>query len=106
VPKLTRGPAETHVEKFMSDGTGAKAAVRALLDRLPDDCNLESVIEEILLLEGPWCAEAELPPLTEPQRAALAESIAHHRQHPGASTPWREVLDRVGRRSLPESGAP
>lgn len=81
----------------MSDGTRAKDAVRALLDRLPDDCKLESVIEQLLLLDGPWLDESELAPLTDAQRAALAESIAHHRQHPEARTPWREALQRLGR---------
>ena len=85
------------MENRMSEGTGAKHAVRALLDRLPDDCNLESVIEEILLLEGPWLEEPGLLPLTEAQRTALAESIAHHRSHPEARTPWRQALERIGR---------
>ena len=85
------------MEKLMSEGTGAKDTVRALLDRLPDDCDLERVVEEILLLDGPWLTDSALPPLTETQRAALAESIAHHRRHPEARTPWRQALERIGR---------
>jgi len=80
----------------MAEGTRAKDAVRALLDRMPDDCKLESVIEQILLLDGPWLDGAELPPLSDEQRAALAESIAHHRRHPEGRTPWREALQRLG----------
>jgi hypothetical protein len=85
------------MEKHMDEGTRAKDSIRALLDRLPDDCNLESVIEEILLLDGPWLTDSALPPLTEEQRAALVESIAHHRRHPEARTPWRQALERIGR---------
>ena len=81
----------------MGEETRAKDAVRALLDRLPDDCKLESVIEQILLLEGPWLDGPALPPLTEAQRTALDESIAHHRRHPEARTPWRQALERIGR---------
>ena len=81
----------------MSEGTGAKDAVRVLPDRLPSDCKLERVIEEILLLDGPWLDGSALPPLTEPKRAVLAESIVHHRRHPEARTPWREALERIGR---------
>lgn len=82
----------------MAERTRAKDAVRAILDRLPDDCKLESVVEQILLLDGPWLDESDLSPLTDAQRAALAESIAHHRLHPEARTPWRAALQRLGHR--------
>lgn len=77
---------------------GAKDAVRALLDRLPDDCKLDEVIEQITLLDGPWQGEAELPPLTQAQRDALDESLAYHKQHPERALPWREALRRTGHR--------
>ena len=76
---------------------GAKEVVRELLDRLPDDCKLEDVIEQIMLLDGPWIDEQDLPPLTQAQRDALEESIAHHRRHPERTTPWRQALERIGR---------
>ncbi len=85
------------MKKLMAERTDTKDVVRALLDRLPDDCKLENVIEQILLLDGPWLDESDLPALTDEQRAALAESIAHHRQQPDARTPWREALERIGR---------
>lgn len=85
------------MEMIMSEKARAKDAVRALLDRLPDDCKLEDVIEQILLLEGPWLDESSLPPLTDAQRAALEESIAHHELHPERTTPWRQALERIGR---------
>lgn len=75
---------------------GAKDAVRALLDRLPDDCKLEDVIEQIMLLEGPWwLEERDLPPLTQAQKAALDEAIAHLERDPGSAVPWREALQRI-----------
>jgi len=76
---------------------GAKEAVRALLDRLPDDCELEEVIEQILKLEGPWSSEAELPPLTQAQRDAIDESMDHLERHPESAVPWREALERLRR---------
>jgi hypothetical protein len=81
----------------MEISMGAKDVVRALLDRMPDDCRLEDVIEQIMLLEGPWLDESDLPPLTEAQRIALEESIAHHKLHPERAIPWREALERIGR---------
>ena len=86
-----RGPAEMRVEMAM----GAKDVIRALLDRLPDDCKLDDVVEQIMLLDGPWIEESDLPPLTEAQRAALEESIEHHRRHPERALRWREVLGKT-----------
>jgi len=85
------------METVMGDNGSAKDVVRALLDRLPDDCKLDDVIDEILLLDGPWLEESALPPLTENQRAALDESIEHLRRHPDRRTPWRQALERIGR---------
>ncbi len=76
---------------------GAKEAVRALLDRLPDDCKLDDVIEQITLLEGPWLDEATLPPLTQAQRDAIDESIDHLERNPESAIPWREALERMRR---------
>lgn len=77
---------------------GAKDVVRALLDRMPDDCTLEDVIDRLLLLDGPWLDRFEADELTPAQRAALEESIEHHRRHPGRALPWREALAKAGRR--------
>jgi hypothetical protein len=76
---------------------GAKDAVRALLDRLPDDCKLDEVIEQIVMLDGPWLDEANLPPLTQAQRDAIDESIDHLERHPETAAPWREALERMRR---------
>ena len=74
---------------------GAKEIVRELLDRLPEGCNLEEVIEAILKLDGPWLSESELPPLTQAQRDAIDESIDHLEQNPESAVPWREAVARM-----------
>lgn len=76
---------------------GAKEAIRDLLDRMPDDCNLVDVIDEIMKLDGPWLRESDLPPLTQAQRDAIDESIDHHKRHPETAVPWREALDKMRR---------
>lgn len=76
---------------------GAKEAIRGLLDRMPDDCTLVDVIDEITKLDGPWLSESDLPPLTQAQRDAIDESIDHHKRHPETAVPWREALERMRR---------
>jgi hypothetical protein len=83
------------VETILGETMCAKDAVRALLDRLPDDCRLDEVIEQILLLEGPWLDQANLPPLTRAQQDALDESIAHLERDPDSAIPWRDALQRI-----------
>ena len=76
---------------------GAKEVVRELLDRLPDGCKLEEVIEEILKLDGPWSIDSELPPLTQAQRDAIDESMDHLERPPECAVPWRDALDSMRR---------
>lgn len=76
---------------------GVKESVRELLDRLPDECTLTDVIDEIAKLDGPWMSESDLPPLTQAQRDAIDASIAHHARHPERAVPWREALDKMRR---------
>lgn len=76
---------------------GAKEAIRELLDRMPGNCNLTDVIDEITKLDGPWLSESELPPLTQAQRDAIDESIDHLERHPETAVPWREALERMRR---------
>jgi hypothetical protein len=76
---------------------GAKEAIRGLLDRMSDDCNLVDVIDEIMKLDGPWLRESDLPPLTQAQRDAIDESIDHLERHPETAVPWREALERMRR---------
>ena len=81
----------------METAMGVKDTVRALLDRLPDDCKLGEVIDELCLLESAALDERGGPPLTQAQRDALDESIAHHEAHPERALPWREFLRRIER---------
>lgn len=79
----------------MEMAMGAKEVIRALLDRLPDDCKLDDVIEHILLLERERSHESSLPSLTPAQRDALDEAIQHLERNPDSAVPWREALQRI-----------
>lgn len=74
-----------------------KDTVRAVLDRLPDDCKLAEVIDELCRIEAVETDERNLAGLTRAQRAALDEAIAHHEAHPEEGLPWREALRRIER---------
>jgi len=76
---------------------GVKDTVRAVLDRLPDDCKLAEIIDQLCMIEAAELDEKDLPPLTQAQRDALDESIAHHERHPERALPWREVLRKIER---------
>lgn len=82
----------------MESAMGVKDVVRSLLDRLPDDCSLEEVIEHLLALEavdrGEW-SEADLTPV---QRQALDEELERLAREPDGGIPWREALPRIERR--------
>jgi hypothetical protein len=80
----------------MESAMGTKDTVRALLDHLPDACRLEEVIDELIRLDVP-ADEQDLPPLTQAQREALDESLAHHERHPERAVPWREFLRSLER---------
>jgi hypothetical protein len=80
----------------METTMGVKDTVRALLDRLPEDCKIGEVIDELCRLEASEI-ERDLPPLTQRQRDALDEAIAHHEAHPEEGIPWREALRRIER---------
>jgi hypothetical protein len=81
----------------MESTMGAKDTVRAVLDRMPDECTLDQVIRELCAIETAELDEKDLPPLTKAQRDALDESIAHHEAHPAEGVPWREALRRIER---------
>jgi hypothetical protein len=55
------------------------------------------VIDALLRLEIA-ADERDLPPLTQAQREALDEELARIDADPDSVTPWREALDRIGRR--------
>jgi hypothetical protein len=76
---------------------GVKDTVRALLDRLPDDCKLEEVIELLCLLVPPRPDDAELAPLTDAQRRELDRRLDLLDTEPEPDTDWREFLGSLER---------
>jgi hypothetical protein len=76
---------------------GAKDTVRALLDRLPDDCRLEEVIDELIRLETSDQDEGQLPPLTLAQREEIERRLAALDREPESTVPWREFLRSLDR---------
>ncbi|MBS1215684.1 MAG: hypothetical protein H6R20_658 [Proteobacteria bacterium] len=76
---------------------GVKNTIRALLERLPDDCELEDAIDQLCLLEAPRQNDAEMEPLTDAQRRELARRLDLLDSESEPDVPWREVLDRTRR---------
>jgi hypothetical protein len=81
----------------MESAMGAKDTVRALLDRLPDDCRLEEVIDELIRLETSDQDEGQLPPLTLAQREEIERRLAALDREPESTVPWREFLRSLER---------
>lgn len=77
---------------------GAKEIVRALLERLPDDCKLEEVIDQLCLLEAPRPDDAEMTPLSDAQRRELARRLDLLDTEQEPDVPWREFLGSLERR--------
>jgi len=70
---------------------GVKDAVKALLERLPDDCNLDDVIDRLYELQLLEFGNMEAPPLTDAQRMELDRRLDRLMQDPGRTIPWEEV---------------
>lgn len=81
----------------MESAMGTKDTVRALLDRLPDDCRLEEVIDELIRLETSDQDEGQLPPLTLAQREEIERRLAALDREPEPTVPWREFLRSLDR---------
>jgi putative addiction module component (TIGR02574 family) len=81
----------------MESAMGAKDTVRALLDRLPDDCTIEEVIAELYRLEDLGPEEVALPQLTQAQRDEIDRRLAEFEREPESVVPWREFLRRLER---------
>jgi hypothetical protein len=64
---------------------------------LPDDCELEDIIDQLYLLEAPHPNDAEMAPLTDAQRRELARRLDLLDSESEPDVPWREVLDRTRR---------
>jgi len=81
----------------MESAMGTKDTVRALLDRLPDDCRLEDVIDELIRLETSDQDEGQLAPLTLAQREEIERRLAALDREPESTVPWREFLRSLER---------
>lgn len=76
----------------METAMGVKDTVRSLLDRLPDDCTIDDVIEQLYLAEGAAFDESKLPPLTEAQREEIDRRLEALEREQDPVVPWREFL--------------
>jgi hypothetical protein len=81
----------------MESAMGVKDTVRALLDRLPDDCKIEDVIDQLCRLEAASPDEAGLPPLTPAQREEIERRLEALDREPESTIPWREFLQSLDR---------
>jgi hypothetical protein len=81
----------------MESPMGVKDTVRALIDRLPDDCKLDEIIEQLRQLEATHLADAGLPPLTQVQKDALDREIDRLEREPDGGVHWREALEKIER---------
>lgn len=81
----------------MESSMGVKDAVIALLQRLPDDCSLDDVIDRLYEL-GAVADDAAAPkPLTEAQRSELDRRLALLEQGSDPTIPWEEVRRELER---------
>ena len=76
---------------------GVKDAVKALLERLPDDCNLDDVIDRLYELQLLERSESSAPPLTQAQRTELDRRLDRLMQDPGRTIPWEDVRRELER---------
>jgi putative addiction module component (TIGR02574 family) len=79
----------------MESAMGAKDVVKALLERLPDDCSLDDIIDRLYELER--VSSHDDTALTPAQRAELERRLALLEREPGHLIPWadfRRELDR------------
>ena len=75
----------------MENVMGVKDAVKALLERLPDDSNLDDVIDRLYELRQMEAGESTSPPLTQTQRAELDRRLDLLMQGQGRTIPWQDV---------------
>jgi predicted transcriptional regulator len=66
------------------DGVEAKEAVRALLDRLPDDCSVDDVLYHLYLLQAVERGQAE---------AAAGRTIPHEEVERATRRKWLRAAD-------------
>lgn len=68
-----------------------------LLERLPDDCNLDDVIDRLYELQLLESNESNAPPLTQAQRTELDRRLDRLMQDPGRTIPWADVRRKLER---------
>jgi hypothetical protein len=76
---------------------GVKDTVRALLDRMPDDCKLDEIIDRLYELEVPGGEEPSAAELTPAQRAELDRRLDLLDREPGRMIPWSEFRRELER---------
>jgi len=81
----------------MESVMGVKDAVKALLERLPDDCNLDDVIDRLYELQQMEAGESDAPPLTQAQREELDRRLDLLMQGQGRTIPWKDVRRELER---------
>jgi putative addiction module component (TIGR02574 family) len=73
-----------------------KDAVIALLDRLPDDCSVDDVIDRLYELTADAGGE-DFAPLSAPQRAELDRRLARLASRAERLIPWEAVRAELAR---------
>ena len=82
----------------MESAMGVKDVVKALLDRLPDDCSLDDVIDRLYELDRLDRESADrAPALTAEQEAELGRRIELLERDPGRLIPWAEFRRELER---------
>jgi len=79
----------------MESAMGVKDAVKALLERLPDDCSLDDIIDRLYELDR--AAPDDQASLTEAQRAELDRRLDLLEREPGRLIPWAEFRRELDR---------
>lgn len=76
---------------------GIKDTVRALLDRMPDDCKLDEIIDRLYELEVPAGEALAAAELTPAQRAEIDRRLDLLERDPGRLIPWSEFRRELER---------
>ena len=81
----------------MESTMGVKDAVKALLERLPDDCSVDDVIDRLYELQHSDGREKSAATLTQAQRDELDRRLDQLEREPGRTIPWDEVRRELER---------
>lgn len=81
----------------MESTMGVKDAIKALLERLPDDCSVDDVIDRLYELQHLAEHEGAEAALTQAQREELDRRLDQLEREPGPTLPWDEVRRELER---------